>query len=63
MHRVYTNLRYHNIIVVVIILFGILSNIDLLTVVFVNQKLRCWGKVSSTILNFTLLSKSYCVYV
>ena len=45
-HRVYTNLRYHNIIiVVVIILFGILSNIDLQTVILVNQELRCWGKV------------------
>ena len=62
-HGVYTNLRYHNIVIVVIILFGILSNIDFHTVVLVNQELRCWGKVSSTILNFTLSSKSYCVYV
>ena len=64
MHRVCTNLRYHNVIIVVfIILFGILSNIDFQSVVLVNQELRCWEKVSSTILNFTLSSKSYCVYV
>ena len=64
MHRVYTNVRYHNIVVVVvIILFGILSNIDLKAVVLVNQELSCWGKASSTILNFTHSSKSYCVYV
>ena len=64
MHRVYTNIRNHNIIIVaVIILFGIMSNIDLQTVVLVNQELWCSGKVSSTILNFTLSSKSYCIYV
>ena len=62
-HGVYTNIRYHNIVIVVIILFGIMSNIDFQAVLFVNQKLRCWEKVSSTILNFTLSSKSYCVYV
>ena len=63
MHRVYTNIRNHNIIIVVIILFGILSNIDLKAVVLLNQELWCSGKVSSTILNFTLSSKSYCIYV